>query len=250
MAADLGAGWSRSKISKIENGRQMPSEDDIRAWADECGASDAVPELLVALGEVQAVQRRWRQELRRGHAAIQTDLDQRLRGAALIRNAEIAVIPGLLQTSAYALSLATEIAGVYGIANEGINASVAARMRRQEILYDGAKRFEFVITEAALRLLPCPPQVMLGQLDRLLSLGLGNITLGIVPFGVHLTMTPVHGFLIVDDATIIETYSSETELTGADSEAYGMIFGRLMAEAVTGDDARRLIASAADHLRS
>src|SRR6266704_656331 len=33
LAARLG--WkSRSKIPKLENGRQMPTEDEIRAWAD------------------------------------------------------------------------------------------------------------------------------------------------------------------------------------------------------------------------
>lgn len=248
MARQLG--WPRSKISKIENGRQMPAPSDIRAWASECGHPDVVNELLDLLAEVQETHRQWRRELRKGHAAIQTDVDQRTRQAARIRNAEIALVPGLLQTGAYARSLSTEIAGVYGIGEEGVEASVAARMQRQEILYDNAKKFEFVMTEAALRVMPCPPQVMLGQLDRLLGLGLDNVTLGIVPMGVQLSMTPVHGFLILDDVTIIETYSSETEIQGDEAAAYGRIFDRLMAEAVTGENARQLIVASADYLRT
>ena len=51
-------------------------------------------------------------------------------------------------------------------------------MHRQQVLYDTSKAFEFVFTEAALYLLPCSRQVMLGQLDRLLSLGMDNVTLG------------------------------------------------------------------------
>jgi|HubBroStandDraft_1064217.scaffolds.fasta_scaffold17488_2 hypothetical protein len=42
-------------------------------------------------------------------------------------------------------------------------------MRRQEILYRPDKRFHFVLTEAALRYRLCAPDVMLGQLDRLIS---------------------------------------------------------------------------------
>ena len=248
MARHLG--WPRSKISKIENGRQMPATADIRAWASECGHPDAADELLDLLADVQETHRQWRRELRKGHAAIQTDVDQRTRQATRIRNAEVAIIPGLLQTGAYARSLSTEIAGVYGIGEEGVEASVAARMQRQEILYDSEKEFEFVITEAALRVMPCPPQVMLGQLDRLLGLGLDNVTLGIIPMGVQLSMTPVHGFLILDGVTIVETYSSETKIQGDESAAYGKIFDRLMAEAVTGENARQLIVASADDLRA
>jgi transcriptional regulator with XRE-family HTH domain len=231
MAADLG--WPRSKISKIENGRQVPSEGDIRAWAAECGRPEATDDLLDLLADVQAIHRQWRREIHRGHAAIQDDMDRRVREAVHIRNAEITVIPGLLQTAAYTRSLELEIVSVYGMSPVGVEASVAARMRRQEILYDSTKTFEFVITEAALRLLPCPSQVMLGQLDRLLSLGLDNLKLGIIPLGLQLSLMPVHGFLILDDATIVETYGSETEISGPESAAYGKIFDLLMAEAVS-----------------
>ena len=122
-------------------------------------------------------------------------------------------------------------------------------MRRQEVLYDTDKTFEFVTTEAALRTLPCPVPVMLGQLDRLLSMGLPNVTLGIIPLGTELGLVPLHGFLLLDDAAIVETYDDEYDAGEEDSEMYGQIFGRLLAEAVTGDEARRLIAAAAADLR-
>lgn len=44
MANRLGPGWGQPKVSKIESGRQMATEDDIHAWA-EATASD-VEELL------------------------------------------------------------------------------------------------------------------------------------------------------------------------------------------------------------
>ena len=245
MAEELS--WPRSKISKIENGRQMPSPDDIRAWAAECGHPEAADDLLDTLAGVQAVHRRWRTRLRRGHAGVQEDLARRTRDAKRVRSAQVLIVPGLIQTAGYARSILAQIAPAYG--TQDLEEAVAARMRRQDVLYDTDKTFEFVITEAALRMLVVPPQVMLGQLDRLLGMGLGNVTLGIIPMGVELDMAPVHGFLMLDDAAIVETYDEESEAGEEESAAYGRIFDRLMAEAVTGDEARRLITSAASSLR-
>jgi transcriptional regulator with XRE-family HTH domain len=245
MAEDLG--WPRSKISKIENGRQMPTAEDIRAWAADCGHPEAADDLLDLLADVQAVHRRWRTRLRRGHAAVQENLDRHTREAKRIRSAQVLIMPGLIQTAGYARSILAQIAPAYG--TQDLEEAVAARMRRQDVLYDTDKTFEFVITEAALRMLVVPAQVMLGQFDRLLGMGLGNVTLGIIPMGTELDMAPVHGFLMLDDAAIVETYDEESEAGEEESAAYGRIFDRLMAEAVTGDEARQLITSAASSLR-
>lgn len=247
LAADLH--WPRSKVSKIENGRQMPSAEDIRAWTQACGRPEEADELAALLADVQSVHRRWRRRIRQGQAAIQEDMDRRTRQAKRVRNAEVAVIPGLLQTAGYARAIATQIAAAYGVSD--IDAGVDARMRRAEILYDRDKTFEFVITEAALRLPPCPPQVMLGQLDRLMTVtNLDNVTLGIIPFGNELQMTPLNGFLMLDEAAIVETYHEEDpNLSEEDAAAHARIFDLLMAEAVTGENARHLIAAAAADLR-
>ena len=85
---------ARSKISKIENGRQMPSAEDIRTWAAECGHPAAADDLLDMLADVQAVHRRWRTRLRRGHAAVQEDLDRRTGEAKRIRSAQVLIMPG------------------------------------------------------------------------------------------------------------------------------------------------------------
>ena len=60
---------------------------------------------------------------------------------------------------------------------------------------------------------------------------------------------PLHGFLLLDDAAIVETYGDEYDAGEEESAMYAQVFDRLMAEAVTGEEARRLIASAVDALR-
>jgi transcriptional regulator with XRE-family HTH domain len=247
LAAMLG--WPRSKVPKIENGRQMPTEADIRAWAEACGQPDAIPELLDLLSDAQAVHRQWRHQLRSGHAALQAEFDAIVRQAKRVRNFEVTFIPGLLQTPDYARYRILEAVRTQGTRAEGVDAAVAERMRRQEVLYDASKTFEFVITEAAFRLLPCPPQVMLGQLDRLLDRLPGNVTLGIIPMGVQLDLAPVNSFLMLDDTAIVEGHGGEDVLGEDESADYARIFDMLLAESVTGDEARRLIADAAASLR-
>ena len=243
-------GWPRSKVPKIENGRQMPTDADIRAWAEACGQPEAIPDLLDMLSDAQAVHRQWRHQLRAGHAALQAEFDALVRGAKRVRNFEVLLIPGLLQTPDYARYRALEAVRLHGTRSEDVEATVAERMRRQEVLYDAGKTFEFVITEAAFRLLLCPAPVMLSQLDRLLVAStLGNVTLGIIPAGAELAVAPMVGFLTVDDLTVVETFTSADTIPGRESAAYEHIFTRLLAEAVTGDEARRLIAAAAEDLR-
>jgi transcriptional regulator with XRE-family HTH domain len=250
LAAALiwGEKTGRTKVSKIEHGKQVPSAEDIRAWAEAAGHPEQVPELLDLLADVQTVHTRWRRRLRGGHVAIQEDIDRRTQAAKRVRNAEIAMIPGLLQTAGYARSITTAVSAAYG--TRDIDAAVQARMNRQAVLYDQSKVFEFVMTEAALRLLPCPPQVMAGQLDRLMSMDLPNVTLGIIPFGVELQTMPYNGFLLLDDNLTVETWGGkDDEPAGDESVVHERIFEMLMAEAATGEGARRLIAAAAAELR-
>ena len=243
-------GWARSKISKLENGRQMPTSADITAWALACSDPGAAAELLTMLAEGHAVERQYRHWGGSGHAQIQHDLDTMVRQASLIRNAEAMFVPGLLQTAGYARSRMEEAVRLHGFDESGVDAAVAARLRRQEALYDVGRTFEFIICDAALQVLLCPPENMAGQLDRLLMVsGLPTVPLGIIPLHQRLSVAPMHGFLIADDVTFVETHTSELILTGEESAHYARIADGLLAESVTGDEARDLIVTAATALR-
>lgn len=241
-------GWTESKIPKLEGGRQLPTEDDIRAWAEATSHPEAVPELLRMLGEAESVYRQWKLRLRGGLTSLQEEIGALEQSAKRIRDFEIAFIPGLLQTEEYARYRFLEVERRYGIAD--VEAAVAARMQRQAVLYRHDKTFEFIITEAALRFLLCPREVMLGQLDRLLVDTMrSGITLGIIPFGVELPVAPVTGFLKMDDVTQVELPAGDV-IPARVSADYDEDFDLLMAEAVTGEEARRLITAAAEALRN
>ncbi|WP_434099002.1 Scr1 family TA system antitoxin-like transcriptional regulator [Streptomyces xantholiticus] len=89
--------------------------------------------------------------------------------------------------------------------------AVAARMRRQKVLYQPEKLFRVLLWEGALHALICPPDVMAGQVDRLVGLlGVSTVQLGVVPFGAQPPLTAKHGFWIFDEArVIVEAISTE-----------------------------------------
>jgi transcriptional regulator with XRE-family HTH domain len=241
--------WPRSKVVKLENGKQMPVPSDLTQWAEALGRQDAVPDLLPLLEEAQAVHRQWRHKIRTGHAAVQVEFDTLVRNGTVIRNFQTFLIPGLVQTPDYSRYRMLEAVRLHGFDPDKVEEAVGARMRRQEVLYDTRKSFEFIIMQAALDYLLCPPDVMRGQLDRLMGLlGLGNVRFGIVPPGRELPVTPYLGFLMVDDITVVETFTGTDTLRGDESAKYTEIADLLMDSAVTGDEARRLIAAAARNL--
>ena len=236
-------GWQPSKASRLENGKQMPSEDDLRAWATGVGADQAVADQLVAqLGEAHAVHLDWKRRFRRGQAAVQRNYSDLLRDARVIRHFETAYIPGPLQTPEYARRVLAEMVDLHGSDANDIDGAVTERLARQRYLYEPGRRFEFLISEAVLRYLLVPADVMRGQLDRLQSvIGMPNIWFGILPFGVELPTAPQNSFQLYDDLAIVETFVGETTHTGDEADAYKRAHESLSKHAATGEAARRLI---------
>lgn len=244
-------GWQPSKVSRLENGRQRPSIADIEAWSRACGADQTATEALLALlSDVESFHRDWKRRMRLGQEQVQTDYNQLVVKSVLIRHFETAYIPGLLQTPEYARRALGEMVDLHALAVTDVDEAVAARLRRQQLLYDENKTFEFLLAEPVLHWLLCPAEAMAAQLDRLQTvIGLANVRFGVIPFGVPLRSTPQNAFQMYDDIAIVETFIGETIHRGPDAAAYAQAMDRLWAEAVTGDGARRLIVQAAHLIR-
>ncbi len=242
--------WQASKVSKIENGKQTPSDDDIRAWTRQTNREDQTDNLLASLHTLETQHAEWRRVFRTGFRPRQNELAELDQKTRQFRVFEATVVPGLLQTAGYARARIAEAIRLFKLPND-INTAVEGRMKRQDMFYRPDKRFHFVMTEAALYFRLCAPVVMLGQLDRLISLAaLPNVKLGIIAFDTHYTASPWHGFWIYDEEkVVVETFSAGLNLAQPQEvELYGNIFEELAAVASYGRDARALITKAVDQL--
>ena len=109
-----------------------------------------------------------------------------------------------------------------------------------------------VVGEAALRSYPGTVDVMVAQLDRLLSLAeLASLDLRVSTFDNPMSVMPLSGFSILDEDTIyVETVVGQQQLLDSDDiSIYLNVFERLRADAAAGSDATLLIRHAAEELR-
>jgi transcriptional regulator with XRE-family HTH domain len=231
-------GWQQSKVSRIETGKQLPSPEDVRAWAAELQAGPGVvDELLALLDRARAEYATWREHYRAagGAAAKQVDLLAFESQATRIGRFQVAMIPGLLQTAEYARELLHLPCGpgLWGADEEQLARMVAARMQRQQVLYQPGKRIQVVILEAALRTRVVSPAALAGQLDRLVAVaGLPTLELGVIPIDGQVPVFPLSGFAVYDeDLVVVETITGETQLSEPDEVAQYSVFLQLLMEA-------------------
>ncbi|MFF4988909.1 helix-turn-helix domain-containing protein [Streptosporangium saharense] len=244
--------WQSSKISKLENGRQTPSESDIHAWCEAVEQPDEAADLVTTLRSLETLYAEWRRQLRHGTRAGQQSRVEADAKTSSFRIFEPIIVPGLLQTSEYARLRLSQVIAFHQIPDD-LEDGVSTRMRRQEALYDPAKKFHFVILEAALRVGMAPPDVMLGQLDRLVSVTMmPRVLLGVIPMRTLLPFTPQHGFWIFDDRVVqVETVAAELTLTLSEEiRQYVRLFDWFAKEAHYGAHARRIITQTMEDLSS
>jgi transcriptional regulator with XRE-family HTH domain len=248
LAATLS--WPASKVSKLENGRQTATDDDIRAWTQTTGAAAEAEALLASLHTLETQHAEWRRVLRAGPHQVQNEEANLEEKTKLLRAFEVTTVPGLLQTAEYARARFEQAVRVHGLPSD-VDEAVRSRLRRQEVLYRPDKRFHFVVTEAALRFRLCPDEAMLAQLERLVALSaMRNVELGIIGFEAQCIVSPRHSFWIHDDDLVtVETYSAELNLAQPQEiELYGRVFEQLAAVASYGSAARAVILRAIDDL--
>lgn len=249
-------GWQQSRVSKLETGAQFPTEADIATWVQATRAgTETHEELLALLAAARIEYTTHRDESRKpgGLASLQARIgaaESQVRG---IRQWHPAMVLGLLQTAAYARELLTGPLGMshpeHGAAQ--VEALVAERIRRQEILYQPGRRIELIISEAALCSAPGSVDTLLGQLDRLVALaGLTTVEIGVVAFPA-MPVAPLSGFVLHDDTVaFVETLTGTQQLDDPDEVAvYVAAFERLRAAALYGDDAVAVIRRAMTRLR-
>jgi transcriptional regulator with XRE-family HTH domain len=173
------SGWHSSKVSKIEYARQAPSLADIHAWCEHCGAGEQVPDLVESLRAVEGMWVEWRRLERTSMRRLQESYLPLYERTRQFRIYEAGIMPGLLQTEAYATATLARIIEFSGVPDDLV-AAVAARIDRQRVLRSGDHRFGVVLEEAALHVRIGSTEMMIGQLRYLIDIAaLPNVSLGI-----------------------------------------------------------------------
>lgn len=244
LARMLGPGWWQPKISKIETGRQLPTDAEITAWAEATGAE--LEPLLALRAKASAQYGAWRDRVANagGPTALQSEIGALEEACSYLAEYQPAMIPGRLQTPAYLQGMA---AGDKFLAEDGISPAdvsriIAAKVRRQSILYEPGRRIVHIVGEAALRtrigrMTVATLQAQLAHIAEMATLP--GHEFGIVPFAVASPVNPGSGFGMYDhDLVIVETIAGDIRLTDpAVVTRFAYWIDQLLAAALTGERA-------------
>ncbi|MFH8340257.1 helix-turn-helix domain-containing protein [Streptomyces sp. AM6-12] len=244
-------GWSESKSSRIENAKTPPSDADIKAWCRACAADDQALDLIAANRQSADAHVQWRRLQRSGLRHLQESAGDLYRQTKIFRVYVSDVIPGFLQTPGYAAALLSCIARFRGTPDD-VSDAVMARLRRNEVLSNAARRFSFVLEESVLRYRLCSAETMAAQLGHLLgAMDLQNVAVGVIPFSAQRSVWPMPTFTIFDSSRVhADTLDAAATLTQPSQvELYARAFDRLSQVAARGAAARSLIADAVASLR-
>ncbi|WP_436775535.1 helix-turn-helix domain-containing protein [Yinghuangia sp. YIM S09857] len=245
------ANWHASKSSRLVNGRTMPSSADIIAWCRICDAEDRIEDLLAQTRSVNSMYVEWRKRERTGLRQLQDSYRAEFERTSRFRLYGSDVIPGFLQTQAYAAELLAAIARFRGVPDDS-EAAAAARVERSTIIRRRGRTFAFLIEEAVLRYRVGDVATMTGQLEHLLAvMRLPAVSVGVIPSTAdRRSMLPLESFSIHDDGPAsAELLTAEITITApGEVRDYAKAFSALMAIAAHGQAARDLIARAIDEL--
>jgi transcriptional regulator with XRE-family HTH domain len=249
--------WHPTKVMRIETGRTAPHPNDVRVMLGLFGVTN--PEQVAALVKLaqDARQRGWWYSYRdvllnRYEFFIGLETE-----ASSIRNFELAMVPGLLQTEDYARALIS--GGPMELDATEVDRRVEVRTTRQQALdRDERPQLWVIVDEAAIRRTVGGPAVMRAQLETLVTAsGQARTTIQVVPYsaGAHpgqlgpfvilgfpepsepevVTMETVGGNLYVDKPEEVRLYTTA--------------FDHLRAVALSPGDTRAMLRAAAQALQ-
>jgi transcriptional regulator with XRE-family HTH domain len=241
---------SRSKISRMENGRVRVKERDVADLLGLYGITDEeICSRVLALARQASALGWWSK-----YGDIMSDWFEEYLGletaASIIRTFELQFVHGLFQTEAYAR--AVTLLGNTAAPTEEIDRRVSLRLKRQDLLTGPEPpQVWSVIDEGALRRPVGGTAVMRDQLNRLMEVaGLRQVTVQVVPFsrGGHAaaggSFTVLRfGEADVPDIVYIEQLTSALYLDKReDVDHYLEVMNHLSTEALTPAETTRFLA--------
>lgn len=129
----LRCGWSPAKSSRIENAKTPPSDADIRAWCAACNAQDQEADLIAANRQADQMYVHWKKLHRHGMRRTQEEVVPLYEQTRLFRVYCSNVIPGMVQTEAYAAALLSTIAAFQGTPDDSRAAAASREIGRAHV---------------------------------------------------------------------------------------------------------------------
>ncbi|WP_405620353.1 helix-turn-helix domain-containing protein [Streptomyces sp. NBC_00076] len=247
-----------SKISRVEKAFLGIKPDDLSRLLDVYGVDDLEKRDALQSFARHGRTRGWWQPYRDVISPAYADLISLEADAADMRSYESTLIPGLLQTSAYARAT---IRAINMTSTDGeVDALVEVRMARQSVLTRPQPlQLWAVIHEAALRpRVKSAPQVMREQLQKLLDIArLPHVSIQVLPLDAppHVGMSgsfTVVGFPETSDldVALLEHLTSALYVEdAAEVSRYGTAFEHLRAAALPFDESADLIERSKDNIK-
>ncbi len=241
--------WSASKVSRIETGRVAAHHGDVSDLLDLYGVGNGpLRAELVDIARQNGKPGWWRsyQDVLPGHLTPVLDFEA---SSSTIRFVHGQLVPGLLQTAAYARALIHSFHPDAG--PEQVSRLVDLRLDRQKVLQrDDPPRLWAILDEAALRRPIGGEAAMRGQLRRLAEDGdAGRAVVQVIPFGTGEHAGLDAPFTILSfpgddepDVVYVEQYTTAWYIDDEyDVRRYNTYFGRLREAALGPKESRTLI---------
>ncbi|KUN91306.1 helix-turn-helix domain-containing protein [Streptomyces caeruleatus] len=241
---------SQAKISRVESGHSTPRVIEVRLLLDAYGVTDSeVRSKLEELAKHSKKQGWWREH--KGHLrpdyldyiALEDD-------AVHIRQWQSVLIPGLLQTAAYAEAVIS--GGPTALASDHVARLVEVRKRRQERIAEGGARYSAVIWEAAIEHPLASVDIHREQLSALIEAGeRENVTVQVLPFSAGALVAATSAFIAfsfdtesaVEVVTMDDLMSTSVLESPADLVVFANAFDLLCSSALTPEVSAKLIQS-------
>ncbi|MFF1697152.1 helix-turn-helix domain-containing protein [Streptomyces sp. NPDC058257] len=257
-SASAGVGWLGPKLSRIETAQAHIKPTEVAELLKLYGVGD--PEVVVALGGLAKDSRKkgWWQTYSGVVSPAYADYISLESDAESVRAYAPLLIPGLLQTAAYARE--TIAANATTRSAEEVAALAEVRQARQAVLTrpGGPLKLWAVIHEAVLhQRFAARPAIMREQLQRLLDVAeLPNVTLQVMPLAATPHPGGAGGFSLagfpgpMPDVVTLENLIGATYVEGSDEvRVFADAFERIVAAALSMDDTLALVAQLEERSR-
>ncbi|MDF3297371.1 helix-turn-helix domain-containing protein [Streptomyces tropicalis] len=230
--------YSRHTVASVELGRRMPDPAFVERAEEALGNTGALRRAAGHLARQPGLAAWFRQWARMEQVAV------------TLCTYECRVVPGLLQTEAYARAMATSVPPIPD--GEQLAERIAARLARQELL--SARRrppcaFSFIVEQSVLERQTGGPDVTREVVGRLLEVGegYGNVEVQVMPLcqPVHagldgplqLLETPEHHWFAYSEGQNNGRLISDPKEISVLHQRYA----KLRSQALTPEDSRRLL---------